>query len=66
VVGASCAEGQGISQSYENSSAEKPADDDLVLLVGDESDARLRDDRDVHVWFVEEFEEFLRNRRTVR
>ena len=37
-----------------------------LLSAGDEADARLRDVRDIYVWFVEGLEEFLRNRRTVR
>lgn len=37
-----------------------------LLSAGDEADDRLRDVRDIYVWFVEELEEFLRNRRTGR
>jgi DNA-binding transcriptional regulator GbsR (MarR family) len=37
-----------------------------LLLAGDEADARLRDVRDIYEWFVEELEELLRTRRTIR
>ena len=37
-----------------------------LLSAGDEADARLRDVRDIYVWFVEELEGLLRDRRAVR